>query len=146
MGFIISKELNVKVRSKRSPKKLLRQMSQWSFGTQNLTRAFSIGSDMREGHGEFKQDQISKFLFSCKNTPILSCFVAGFQKRHLFRVRRLERPKAAFQKETSSLLPLFYHCTAKNIGWRFCMLVGGVYLYNIYSVFYKFKEFGLCRQ
>ena len=59
---------------------------------------------------------------------ILSSFILGFQKVIYFHVRQLEMPKD--KKETSSALPVFFHCMAKNkdIALKFGLCVCCLYV------------------
>ena len=65
-------------------------------------------------------------FFPYRSMPILCSYLTGFQKSDLFSRINLEMPKIAFQKMTSSLLPVFfyhYKGIAKDIALKFGMCV-----------------------
>ena len=87
---------------------------------------FIIGREEMSISGQTRSKEV-KFTnsFFYQHKPILCSFVSEFQKCYLFLRTTNSNVKNFISKVTSSLLPVFYHCTAKNkdLALKFCMCV-----------------------
>ena len=94
---------------------VVRHILYGSFVTQNTMVAFIFSFDPRKGQRKVKISQKRStdqtfLLKTCLYCPVLS----QNSKNVIFYVRQFKMPKIALKKVTSSTLPVFYHCTAKN--------------------------------
>ena len=97
-----------------------------SFGTQSKMVAFISRFDLRKGQNKVKPGQkrsnFQNQIFLTK-TCLSRLVLSQDQKRVIyFYVRQLEMPEIAFQKVTSSPLPVSYQCMVK-IKILLCYLV-----------------------
>ena len=108
----------------------------WVIWHYNLMMILIFTFHLRSGQVQVKKGQISNIEIFILKTH-LSCPVLSENSKNVicFVVPQLKIPKNRASKKVISLPFLYFlgHCTAKNkdVGLKFCTLVGGTQLYNI---------------